>query len=387
MAVDATAVIPTLRSKGNTVYGLATELEVIVTSAQDVIDIIKNNNIEKAKQANAFMLVPLQEHVPSFVLAISPVVNGQDYLTVDTWFNNALRWCSAKRIKLSGVGADGDSKFRKYFTQRFLKFTEEQRRGNSVTIPYESFDFVSVIEEYDQVRRPTVMFPDWRHLIKKWRQAATRILSTSVQQCSATWKYQRTITTQTYLKIGQNMLSAFTEPNISITERAQFAWSAESFLRVWKVWINISGYKTETSFISAQTYRDFILAGHSLILSMKIYSISFPDTPYRPWMFGSNECEDLFAGLRGFCKGRSNLCMLDMIELSGRIQKLKELKIKIQSVQYPSIAPDWNNVENEIIEGMRMADKQVLKTIEFLGMLPNLQQGYVIRKEGDNLVY
>ena len=104
-------------------------------------------------------------------------------------------------------------------------------------------------------------------------------------------------------------------------------------------------------------------------------------------MFGSNECEDLFAGLRGFCRGRSNLCMLDMIELSGRIQKLKELKIKKQGVQSPSIAPDWNNFENEIIEGMRMADKEVLKTIELLGMLPKLIQGNVIRKEGDNLVY
>lgn len=50
-------------------------------------------------------------------------------------------------------------------------------------------------------------------------KAATRILSTSVQQCLATWNYQRTISTQTYLKIGQNMLSAFTEPNISIRQR------------------------------------------------------------------------------------------------------------------------------------------------------------------------
>ncbi|CAH3174840.1 unnamed protein product [Porites evermanni] len=59
LAVDATAVIPTLRIKGNTVYGLATESDVIATSAQDVIDIVKNSNIEKAKQANAFTLVPL----------------------------------------------------------------------------------------------------------------------------------------------------------------------------------------------------------------------------------------------------------------------------------------------------------------------------------------
>ena len=156
-------------------------------------------------------------------------------------------------------------------------------------------------------------------------KAATHILSTSVQQCLVTWNYERTISTQTYLKIGQNMLTAFTEPNVSIREHARSAWSAVSFLRLWKVWINISGFKTKTSFISDQTYRDFILAGHSNISSMKIYSIYFPESVYQPWMFGSNECEDLFAGLRGFCKGRS---MLDMIELSGCIQKLKELKIK-----------------------------------------------------------
>ena len=41
LAVDATAVIPTLRIKGNTVYGLATELKVIATTAQDVIDIVR----------------------------------------------------------------------------------------------------------------------------------------------------------------------------------------------------------------------------------------------------------------------------------------------------------------------------------------------------------
>lgn len=160
LAVYATAVIPTLRIKGNTVYGLATNTEVIATSAQDLIDIVRDSNVEKAKQANAFMLVPLQEHVPSFVLAISPVVKGQDYLTVDTWYNDVLRWCSAKSIKLIGVGADGDSKFRKYFTQRFLKTLEQQRRGNLVTIPYESFDYVSVIEEHDNVQTPSVMFPD-----------------------------------------------------------------------------------------------------------------------------------------------------------------------------------------------------------------------------------
>ena len=91
---------------------------------------------------------------------------------------------------------------------------------------------------------------------------------------------------------------------------------------------------------------------------MKIYSIYFPNQPYHPWMFGSNACEEHFAGLRGFCRGKSNLCMLDMIDLSGRIQKLKELKL--QGIGLPEAhTPDWDDIDKEIIEGMKCADKEV----------------------------
>ena len=78
--------------------------------------------------------------------------------------------------------------------------------------------------------------------------------------------------------------------------------------------------------------------------------------------------------------------MLHRIELFCCIQKLKVLKIKKLSAQCPSITPDWNYADNEMIEGMRIADKQVLKNHWNIGMLLDLQQGNVIRK-GDNLVY
>jgi len=73
LAVDATAIILTLRVRGNRIVGLATENEVVVSTAQEIIDIVNNKDFEKAKQANAFMLTPLQEHIPAFVLAVSPV--------------------------------------------------------------------------------------------------------------------------------------------------------------------------------------------------------------------------------------------------------------------------------------------------------------------------
>ena len=49
--------------------------------------------------------------------------------------------------------------------------------------------------------------------------------------------------------------------------------------------------------------------------------------------------------------------------------------------------PVWNNIDEEILEGMKCADKEVLKTIELLRMLPNLLKGNVLRQEGDKLIY
>lgn len=125
LAVDATAVIPSLRVKGNRLIGLATENECVVATAQDIMNVVNNKEYEKAKQANAFLLAPLQEHVPSFVLAISPVYNGQDHALVRHWFNQVALWGSHNDITVAGLGADGDSKVRKYYVDRFRK----KRRG------------------------------------------------------------------------------------------------------------------------------------------------------------------------------------------------------------------------------------------------------------------
>ena len=116
------------------------------------------------------------------------------------------------------------------------------------------------------------------------RQAKCEIRNKdSWKHCTAMYgDAQGTIGTRVYLKMGNNMLRAYTEPSISIRERSRLAWSAVSFPRLWKTWLMISGFKTETSFISDQTYRDFILSGHSIVLSMKLYSIYFPNQPYHP---------------------------------------------------------------------------------------------------------
>ena len=92
------------------------EEDIFVRTAQDIIDVTNDQTKEKVlRQANAFVLTPMQEHVPSFTLAISPIVKGQDCATVRNWFMNALNWGAQHNLQILGIGADGDSKFRKYF--------------------------------------------------------------------------------------------------------------------------------------------------------------------------------------------------------------------------------------------------------------------------------
>jgi len=72
-----------------------------------------------------------------------------------------------------GLGADGDSKVRKYYVETFKKGHGE--RNDVIIIDNESFQFNSVVEdlrEMDVAKPiPTLMFPDWRHLIKKMEKS------------------------------------------------------------------------------------------------------------------------------------------------------------------------------------------------------------------------
>lgn len=57
-----------------------------------------------------------------------------------------------------------------------MLIASEKRRGQKQCdqfLYYDSFDFNIVVEDFQNmdfdVPVPTIMFPDWRHLIKKWR--------------------------------------------------------------------------------------------------------------------------------------------------------------------------------------------------------------------------
>ena len=80
----------------NRLIGIASEGDVFVHTAQDIMDVTNNETKEKARLANAFVLTPLQEPVRG-------------------WFNIALNLGAKEHLKILGIDADGDSKFKVFF--------------------------------------------------------------------------------------------------------------------------------------------------------------------------------------------------------------------------------------------------------------------------------
>ena len=87
---------------------------------------------------NAFILAPRQDHVPSFVLAVGPVFKGQDHTLVRNWCNQVILWGAHNKITIIGFGADSDSKFGRYYVERFRKTRGE--RNDVIGLHYDSFD-------------------------------------------------------------------------------------------------------------------------------------------------------------------------------------------------------------------------------------------------------
>ena len=125
----------------------------------------------------------------------------------------------------------------------------------------------------------------------------------------------------------------------------------------------MSSYMIESWFISLQTYNDMILAGHTLVISIKLFAEHFPDEHFHPKLFGSDRCERLFAYLRGFYRGKSNLCMLDILDICGRILKFEELTYEDVS-QKETLVPWSMTTEQDIpVEELIETESDILCSV------------------------
>ena len=208
-----------------------------------------------------------------------------------------------------------------------------------------------------------------------------RLLQPAVHDCLIKSNFDSTRGLRAYLSVGSCLLRCYTDNEISVRERAKLAWTSVIFLRLWKIWILSKKYDSKTHFISDQTYTDTILARHSLILNMLIFSKYYPDVPFCPGFFGSDACEVLFSYLRGFTRGKNNFNFLEMLEITARTVKLLELKYKDRRLKSKRNHSAWpTNLEKEIIEGIKDAKREVLKTVEEMEMVPGLREANIVYK-------
>ena len=152
LRVDATPIIPSLQIHGN---------NMIRRTADDIIKLVGDKPLQKAKLVNAFILAPVYLSELIYVLALSPVRNGETADTVSNWYNQAIQMGLENNIHIIGFGADGDSMFRTFYLQTYSK---NKLEANSTTLDYEGFDFGGEIKRIDGHLTAMVMQPDWKHL-------------------------------------------------------------------------------------------------------------------------------------------------------------------------------------------------------------------------------
>ena len=87
------------------------------------------------------------------------------------------------------------------------------------------------------------------------------------------WGAKETKSTRVYLKMGHYILKAYTEgeKDLTVQQRAMFAWVPVSFLRYWKGCLSISGFEIESNFVTLQTCDDFILS----VIILRYYFIYY----------------------------------------------------------------------------------------------------------------
>ena len=247
--------------------------QVVVKSGEDIIRVVEDTSLEKSKLVNALVIAPVHLSELLYLLALSPVMKGENSQTVSCWFDQAVQLAVDNNLPIIGIGADGDSKVRKFYMNRELGW-------------WKSDVFVRDKQNVD---------------------AAKQRLQPAVRDCLIKSNFDSTRGLRANLSVDSCLLRHYTNNEIRVRKRAKLAWTPVVFLWLWKIWILSKQYDSKTHFISDQTYTDTILAGHLLILKMLIFSKYYPDVPSWPSFFGSDACEVLFSYLRRFTSGKKQL--------------------------------------------------------------------------------
>ena len=115
----------------------------VAKTAEDIIKIVSDKFLIKANQVIALILSPLHQSEPFYIIALRLMLKRGNYTSVNEWFTTAQRMGAENGIDIVGLGADGDSKVRKFYLQRYLtKGDDDNRLG----LNYDRFDFSAILE-------------------------------------------------------------------------------------------------------------------------------------------------------------------------------------------------------------------------------------------------
>ncbi len=434
VSVDATAVVRNVRVRNGKMYGLLCgPVDLVGQSYSDIENIIDSN--EQANQLYSYILVPLCDSLKSYTLAVISVEKNESFETVQGWQELLGKKACDSSLPILGFGADGDSKIRKYWNNMIQKYPGDDMAGILEKITMRSGDFLFSFPDpnhaFKKLRNQVLnvrkllllgghtiqlehvmdMYHSSKMLRRKsglWKtdvhvhdrqnvNAALRFFSKGAREAVRDWDKDKSAGTQAYMLHGFYLIQSLHNKDLELGDRINYAWRTRTFLQVWRGHLLLNGQSLEDFFISSQCYEDCMLLTDSLIFTMVYLSKHYPYLTFQPWTFGSDECEKFFAKIRTFVKGKSNLCLAEVIDIANRLAKqnilLAEAEIKDRFGQDTSARkyklpakpqyPCPSDMIQIIKEQTCQAEHVTIEILKEFGMVQKLEdQGYITSSKG-----
>ena len=113
---------------------------------------------------------------------------------------------------------------------------------------------------------------------------------------------------------------AYFDRSDTTTTRMRGRWVCRNlvFLRWWKGWLSAVELQANVHFISMETFAAHVIEDHAMLLLILMYAQRFPDKPFAPWLFGSDQNEHFFSELRSFRINQPNWTVADLLPLVQR---------------------------------------------------------------------
>ena len=132
--------------------------------------------------------------------------------------------------------------------------------------------------------------------------------------------------TRKYLEIMRNIRDSFLNKSLSLQKRLYLAWKSLFQLRIWRVWLNMNGYKEEDHFVTSNAYICLELNCHFLLnVAINVKNGIFPPEALRFWLCGSQACEETFRILRSMSPMFSTIVNFTVKGIIQRVHRLNYL--------------------------------------------------------------